>query len=200
VYSTIIDELIQNSDVDPSVEIFITPWAFEYCELKTLEIIVNHPNVVSNIKIWRHSGQIAENCFSRKDDKDDALDLLIKQPSFNLGEAFKLSTWNDRMDFIKWCVENIDDLSKVETDYIERGLHVVSSSIEDGAEELLKQLFIKSKFPKNFDKNHFAIVAYYGKQKELVEWFKQFPEVQETAAEYSQQELIKQELVDLFIF
>lgn len=198
VYGEIIDLLVQNSDVDPSIDTFIVTWAPLYCERKTIEKMLNHPGIISNSLITTHSGQMAQNAFERG--RDDILKLVLNHPMFDINEAFKLSSWDKKIGFIKWCVDGGVDLKNIKTEYIERALHAVSSSIEDGSTQLLMDLFDKSDFPKNFNKNYFAIVAYHAGEKELVEWFKKDPAVVETAVQFMQEELLNKELVDMFLF
>ena len=198
VYGEIIDLLVQNSDVDPSVDTFIVIWAPLYNERKTIEKMFNHPNIINNPMFGQHSGQLAQNAFERG--RDDILKLVLNHPMFNINEAFKLSTWDKKIGFIRWCVNGGIDFKKIEKDYVERALHAVSSSVEKGSDQLLMDLFEKSGFPKNFNKNYFGIVAYHADEKELVEWFKKDSDVVETAVKYMQVELLNNEVVDMFIF
>lgn len=197
--SKVIDLLIQNTNVDPSVDIFILPWAIKKCEYKTIEMIIHHKNVIHNPDVFRQSGMMGSNAFDRPD-ATKVLDLLLTNPLFSVKEVFKLASWGTILELMMWCIHNNNDYSNV-YEYVERVLYkLVTDDINDIKHEAFVKLYKDSDFPRSYNENYYPIISQHLGDTSLVTWFKEDPEVIEVAIKKQQYELFDKDAVDIFIF
>lgn len=198
--SKVIDLLIQNTNVDPSIDPFILVWAMKKCESKTIDLIINHKNVKNNLLIWARSGQIADNAFSRQD-KDDVLPILLTNPTFDIELAFRTAIWGTDLPFIIWSVQNNNSYKNCNSEHIEKGLYkLVSLDLDDIKHKAFIKLYKESNFPRSYNGNYYPLIAHHMKDMDLLNWFKEDPKVIDMAIKKDQYELIDKDAVDIFIF
>lgn len=197
-YSIIMDLLIQNTNVDPSTDVFISIWAVKYCEFETIKLAFNHPNNINNTNLFNHSFQIIENAFLI--DRLDIAEFLLNLTNLDKQKALagfiewgRLPKMIDKIKLIMKFGGNIQKLELYVLDILFG--HIVLYDDLDFFNTLMEI----EKFDPSV-KNNKHVLSAETQAPRIFEILRNDYRVQEKAILLDQTTLINKNIVDIFVF